>query len=52
MEQLIAIPEPVLRGILRKFKDDEDREVRTVRARYNLLHFVVGVVAIDIYYVR
>ncbi|XP_022316912.2 ras association domain-containing protein 2-like isoform X1 [Crassostrea virginica] len=36
VEQLIAIPEPVLRGILRKFKDDEDREVRTVRARYDL----------------
>lgn len=36
VEQLIAIPEPVLRGILRKFKEDEDREVRTVRARYDL----------------
>uniref|UniRef100_K1RAM6 Ras association domain-containing protein 2 n=1 Tax=Magallana gigas TaxID=29159 RepID=K1RAM6_MAGGI len=33
VEQLIAIPEPVLLGILRKFKEDEDREVRTVRAR-------------------
>lgn len=36
VEQLIAIPEPVLLGILRKFKEDEDREVRTVRARYDL----------------
>ncbi|XP_062587602.1 ras association domain-containing protein 2-like [Saccostrea cucullata] len=36
VEQLIAIPEPVLRGILQKFKDDEDREIRTIRARYDL----------------
>jgi hypothetical protein len=33
VEQLIAIPEPVLLGILSKFKDDEEREVRTIRAR-------------------
>ena len=33
VEQLINIPEPVLRGLLDKFKQDEEKEVRRLKAK-------------------
>ncbi|KAK3089834.1 hypothetical protein FSP39_006935, partial [Pinctada imbricata] len=37
IEQLVALPEPVLQGILRKFKEDEEIDVKTIKARYDLV---------------
>ncbi|XP_045212556.2 ras association domain-containing protein 4-like [Mercenaria mercenaria] len=34
VEQLMNIPEPVLRGLLDKFKQDEEKEVRRLKAKY------------------
>ena len=38
VEVLVALPEPVLRGILVKFKEDEEMDIRTIKARYFLCH--------------
>lgn len=35
VEQLLNIPEPVLRGLLEKFKRDEEMEVNRLKARYD-----------------
>ncbi|KAL4239243.1 Ras association (RalGDS AF-6) domain member 4 [Mactra antiquata] len=34
VEQLMNIPEPVLRGLLDKFQQDEEQEVRRLKAKY------------------
>ncbi|XP_060064204.1 ras association domain-containing protein 2-like [Ylistrum balloti] len=36
VEQLISIPEPVLRGILQKFLKDEETDIQNVRARFSV----------------
>ncbi|CAG2198409.1 RASSF2_4 [Mytilus edulis] len=36
IETLIALPEPVLRGILSKFKQDEDDDVHQLKSRFEL----------------
>ncbi|OWF48488.1 ras association domain-containing protein 2-like [Mizuhopecten yessoensis] len=36
VEQLLSIPEPVLRGILQKFIKDEETDIQNIRARFSV----------------
>ncbi|GFR71730.1 Ras association domain-containing protein 1 [Elysia marginata] len=36
VEQLLILPEPVLRGLLVKYQNDEELEVKKIRARYDV----------------
>ncbi|KAK0044240.1 ras association domain-containing protein 2-like isoform X2, partial [Biomphalaria pfeifferi] len=36
VEQLLVLPEAVLTGLLRKFKNDEEKEVQVIKTRYDI----------------